>query len=372
MFGGLKVRVRNDVPSGQTPSSSPATAKARTVRTTNSGGGPLSDIPQRQDRNLFGSCMPSMPSMPKFSIFGGKKPPPPPQDFNSKLEDNLKFRLGQGRAQMEKAHAHALATAEGVANAGGTAGDLMNAIDHDVYGNKKKMTPEERMHLKYATYAQVASTHYTVAGRYHGDAQSQFSTHNLPKIVQNGETPPEQMSPDQLNAALTAGNAPYQDPLWQSVKAFQHINGGTQTSPFVSVAEDPIAFAHMTDNTAAQNIVNNTPVMTTYMIPNQHLTKPEDIEHQLWNAPEVAGEIAASYKLDTIFHADPVTGAPRIYEDSTPTIGAKEALYMGNQHLDTYAIGRTDNPYAAPPPAAPQKTTLADLFAADDAANGRR
>jgi hypothetical protein len=255
---------------------------------------------------------------------------------------------------------------------------LLDTIDQSLAKHKRKTTPQERAHLKYATYSQVASTHYTMASRFHGDEHSELSSHNLPKIVQNGPVPPSEMSRDQLDAALAESAAPLQDdPQRKAFKAFVHINGSDlPNSAFVSVAEDPVAFARM-DNPAAQAIAGNAPALSSYMIPNQHLTRPQDIEREFLGMRKLTDALADQFGVESIFHQHPRWG-DKLYSEESPTVAAAEAVFMAGTHLDTYAIDRTNNPYAksasAPAPEtstadvqpAPRKT-LAELFAEEDA-----
>ena len=363
MFG-LKSLGRSHSPA---PAASPGLAEAKHAGLSRPGlsqDGP-SALRQRDNKSSFAGCM---PFAPRVNIFGKKPPKPAPEkDFRSQLEDNLKMRMEMGKTGVGKAHAAAVAKAEQAAEAGATSAELMDAIDHSLAKHKRKTTPEERTHLKYATYAQVASTHYTMASRFHGDEHSELSSHNLPKIVQNGEVPPGEMSPEQLDAALAEAAAPLQDdPQRKAFKAFMHINGtDLPHSAFVSVAEDPVAFARM-DNPAAQAIAGNAPALSSYMIPNQHLTRPQDIEREFLGMPKLTDALADELGIDSIFHQHPRWGE-KLYSEESPTVAAGEAVFLAGTHLDHYAIDRMNNPYATSAEAPAPKKTLADLFAEEDA-----
>lgn len=319
--------------------------------------GPSSAAPlQARSRGLPGPG--STGSLAPRAALPGRAHGPESADFRAKLESNLQVRVGLAHPAVNNAHAAALKAGTAAAEAGGTSAEMMKAVDKQLAGKRHHLNPQERQHLKYATNAQVISEHYTAGSRYHGDAQSRLSSHNLPKRVQreSAEAGPNGMTAKQTSAALKRSAAELQNPAEKTFKAFAHINGDTANSQFVSIAEDPVAFAKL-DNVEGQTIVKKTPVRSDYLIPNKLLTKPHDIEAGMFAVPELSQAVADALRIPSIFHPDARTGAPRIYSEDTPTVAVHEALYLGERHLDTYATNRAQNPYNKP------RTTLGELLA---------
>ena len=98
------------------------------------------------------------------------------------------------------------------------------------------------------------------------------------------------------------------------------------------------------DNRVSRLIATKATARSTYMIPNQYLTRPQDIERSLLDLPRTAVRWSKRLGVESIFHENPRWGKV-IYPDDSEPVLAGEALFLARTHLDTYSVDRSKNPY---------------------------
>lgn len=267
-------------------------------------------------------------------------------ELRHRLNANIRLRAGPAPSNITTARTEALSKAEEMARAGAPVAEMQSALHQILSERERNLTPDEQKFLKHAVLAQVVSTSYSVAHRFHGGAQNALSTHNLPKGFRfkgvDLATVPEEQQKQEL--ADMARN--FQTPITKAVWGMMHI-AGYPKSPFVSLTEDPVAFVNVEKELAkvvVQRIVNNSSTLSTYAIPDQHLTRPADIDTFFRENPRSAKDVAARMKQESPVTQKLQSGNSIFAEDDSP-ITAKEALYMNEKHLDTYSIGRSPNPF---------------------------